>query len=216
MQTFHPNHLGGSVGTADHPPAETLNPYAPPSWVPGADERLGGRGTALRLVRSLARWTLICVVSALPSFFWGCGLHQEFRHVAAMLCGIGLFVIGYTAIECSSVFRQIVALPYVRRTLLIGYGTRLFVSIVFPLGLALDMFVGMLSVGLIASAAATASPDPSLFDAVDGRGASFLLVLVTTILQGLFLNLLLGGYMLLVYATQRLIAAARESAAQHV
>jgi hypothetical protein len=86
------------------------------------------------------------------------------------------------------------------------------VSIVFPIGLALDMFVGMLSVGLVASATTTA--EPTLFEAGDGHGASFLLVFATTILQGLFLNLLLCGYMILIYATQRLFAAAVRGAAK--
>ena len=177
----------------------TVNPYAPPRTISRRADMRNGLG--FHPLRALGRWTLVCSISAAPSFFWACGLHQDLHHIAAMVCGIGVFVLAYTMMECTRTYQRIIELPYVRRTALIGYGTRVAISIIFPIGLALDVFVGMCSVALVEG--------PLLIDAwtdnLDYSASSFLVVFLTTVVQGLFLNALLMGYMLLVYAAQRLV-----------
>ena len=176
-----------------------VNPYASPC-LPPADE-LDSRLSAVpsyRPLRVLARWTLICAISAAPSFFWGCGLHHGGEHIGAMLSGIAVFVLAYTAAEGTSSYRLLVLQPYVRRTLLIGYGTRLALSILFPLGLALDMFVGIISLSIVN---AVHIEELSLVGQESG-GPAFLAVFLTTIVQGGLLNALLFVYMLCLYAIQ--------------
>lgn len=112
-----------------------------------------------------------------------------------MLCGIGLFIVLYTLVECTSAYGRLIDAPYVRRTLLIGYGTRIALSLLFPLGLALDMFLGVIAVSLVE----TVLSNPYGGDA---SRLSFAVVLMTTVVQGVLLNLVLAAYMALVYAAQ--------------
>jgi hypothetical protein len=64
-----------------------------------------------------------------------------------------------------------------------------------------DMFVGALSLSLVESLA--------LFGV--SEAPSFLQVFVTTLVQGVLLNIVLLGYMTAVYGILRLIAALRRS-----
>lgn len=140
---------------------------------------------AFAILRRFLLWTLLCSISAAPSFFWA---HKEFNWTA-VFCGIGLFILFYTAITSTDFVLQFKEKPFVRRTLYIGYGTRLVVSILLPFGLTLDLFPGMLSVEI----------GKSLF----GSKYSFTATLVITIIQGTLLNIILGVYMLVVYILQR-------------
>jgi hypothetical protein len=71
-------------------------------------------------------------------------------------------------------------------------------SVFFPLGLSLDMFVGIISVALI---------EDTLLGVPAGEGldysdASFLVVFLTTLVQGFFLNMILLAYMAGIYVLQ--------------
>jgi hypothetical protein len=176
----------------------TINPYAAPRILPPGICDESQLWTPVRPLRSLARWTLICAISAAPSFFWGCGLHRELHHIAGMLCGIGVFVLAYTALECTQAYHQVMRLPYVYRTVLIGYGTRIAISILFPLGLALDMVVGVFSVTLVEDSFVVSASLENL----DYSAANFFVVFLTTLLQGVLLNTLLFGFMVAIYAVQ--------------
>ncbi len=175
------------------------NPYASPAYLPAEPAALVDPQHRTRPLRAFGRWTLICVVSAAPSFFWGCGLHARPEHIAAMLAGVFVFVLAYTAIECTHYYHQVITLPHVHRTALIGYGTRILISLIFPIGLTVDMFTGIVSVSLVESVLTG-------YRAVDGESQSVLGVFLTTLLQGLLLNLLVFGYMLLVYSGLRISA----------
>lgn len=157
-----------------------------------------------RPLRALCRWTLICAISAAPSFFWGCALHAEPQHLAGMVCGILFFVLAYTVIECTHYYHQIMSLPHVHRTAVLGFGTRILISVIFPIGLFVDMFTGTWSVALV----------QDLFPASQGfshgrAAASFLQVFTTTIVQGALLNGLLLIYMLFLYSGLRLFNRVR-------
>jgi hypothetical protein len=176
----------------------TINPYAAPRVLPPDAFDESTLCTPVRPLRSLARWTLICAISAAPSFFWGCGLHRELQHIAGMLCGIGVFVLAYTAFECTQAYHQLIRMPYVYRTVLIGYGTRIAISILFPIGLALDMVVGIFSVTIVEDSFVVSASLQNL----DYSAANFFVVLLTTLLQGVFLNTLLVAFMMMVYGIQ--------------
>jgi hypothetical protein len=175
-----------------------FNPYASPA-APAADPGMISQFiTSRRLVAILARWTLICTVSAAPSFFWGCVLHHQFQHIMGMMAGIIVFILGYTLVECSVAYRRVIHWPHVRTMVWIGYGTRLTISIIFPIAIVVDAWTGMLSIAIV---------QPGSFEGAGESG--FLIVLLTTIVQGTFLNVVLFGYMGLVWCVVWLVAKLR-------
>jgi hypothetical protein len=137
-----------------------------------------------RVLRRFLLWSVVCVVSAAPSFFWA---HKNF-HQGAMALGVAIFISLYTATTSTDAYERFHSRPFVRRTLYIGYGLRVGISIVFPVGLYADLLPGMLSMGLM----------EELGIAVH----SFHGTLLTTCVQGTVLNILLAIFMLIVYAVQ--------------
>jgi hypothetical protein len=137
--------------------------------------------------RRLVLWTFVCVVSAAPSFMWA---QREFNR-DAMAVGVALFILAYTGLTSTQRFERFHNRPFVRRTLYIGYGLRLGASLLFPVGLAVDMWPGMLSVNIV----------ENMFGL---RGRGFEQTLAITIVQGSLLNVILFVLMYLVYGIQRL------------
>ena len=138
------------------------------------------------IFRRFLLWAAVCCVSAAPSFAWA---HEEF-HRGAMVLGVALFTVAYTAFTSTERFERFHRRPFVRRTLYIGYGARMAATVVFPVGASLDLLPGMLSVNLVQHGAGL---DPHTFGGT----------LLTTIVQGTLLNVLLVLFMLFVYAIQR-------------
>lgn len=175
-----------------------LNPYASPS---ATDESAAAPEGDCPIPPSqphwaFVRWFSICYACAAPSFFLGSGFGSGNIRFAGMTCGIFVFVLLYTAAECSDALRRWRALPGVNRTFAIGFGLRMAISLIFPIGLYLDMFLGILAVeqGSFGSA-----------------GFEFACFFVTTLVQGALVNLVLFGFMLLMYAVQ--LPALRSNAA---
>ena len=183
-----------------------FNPYSSPQPVPNETAVLVEPQRRSRPLRALGRWTLICSISAAPSFFWGCALHPALEHSVGMICGILVFVIAYTVVECTHYYQQIITRPHIHRTALIGYGTRILISVVFPVGLAIDMMTGMVSVGIIQNI----SPSDSYDWSEGGPDVSAFAVFLTTVVQGILLNIMLFGYMLGVYGMLRVVARVRD------
>ncbi len=186
----------------------SANPYVSPQLMPVEPAIVVATEHRFRPLRAFGRWTLICCISAAPSFFWGCALHQGYNYVVGMLAGIFVFVLGYTLVECTTYYQQFVTKPHVRRTALIGYGTRVLVSVIFPVGLALDMIVGAASVSIVENV----SPVRSAEFAEVANAATGFTVFLTTIVQGLLLNVVLFAYMICVYGVLHLVARVREQA----
>ncbi len=175
-----------------------LNPYSPPELATAEPGVVKSFLTSRRLLTIVARWTLICAVSAGPSFFWGCVLHHQAPQVTGMLCGILVFILGYTWIECSPVYRRVIRWPHVRTTVWIGYGTRLAISIIFPIAIFVDGLLGVCSMTIV---------QPSSMGEMRGEAdVGFLLVFLTTVVQGILLNLVLFAYMSLVWCLVWMIA----------
>ena len=148
---------------------------------------------ATTIVRRFVLWTIVCVVSAAPSFMWAS--HEFDRD--AMIVGVALFILAYTALTITPAFERFYHRPFVRRTLHVGYGVRVGLSILFPLGMGLDMMPGMLSVGIV--------------EGVMGNGRDFAGTLATTVVQGTLLNVILFLFMSIVYAIQRAFMRAPEA-----
>ena len=89
-------------------------------------------------LRRLILWTIICSVSAAPSFVLASG---EFDR-AAMVVGVVIFIALYTLGTSTAAFERFHRRPFVRRTLYIGYGLRLIMSMTFPLGFVAGPQIG--------------------------------------------------------------------------
>jgi hypothetical protein len=121
--------------------------------------------------------------------------------IAGMACGILVFIIAYTAIEHTAFVQRLLAQKVFRRTAQIGYGTRIGISIVFPVGFYLDLFVGFVSVPT-SQWAIRLFGNPELATRSEEVGG-FVGTFITTIVQGACLNVLLFIYMLIVFAIVR-------------
>lgn len=195
-------------------PDAPLNPYAP-SLVAQEDRRAIDQAMAgnhqesepeaepvpLPLWRTSLRWLLVCSISAAPSFAFG--LITTNGRIAGMLLGILIFVIGYTWIDFRTAGRPWRRRKRIRRTLRLVYGTRLAISIVFPVGAYLDLFCGLLSVTITEP---ITRMDLSGHNSSGADGMDFLGALVTTLVQGGVLNVVLGIYGVLLLLAQLLYA----------
>ncbi len=137
-------------------------------------------------LRHLGLWTIVCSISAVPSFM----LAYEEYDIAAMIVGIACFIALLTLITGTSAFARFRRRAFVRPTLYAGYGLRIGMSVIMPFGVLLDMFPGVISIGLV--------------EALDLRGESFIGTLLITLVQGTLLNIILAVVMLIIYALQRM------------
>ena len=188
-----------------------LNPYSPTTLTEDASETRswarGLEGTGLEgtgedredvepaatasLSRTIVRWMVVCTISAIPSFAFG--LMATDGQIAGMVLGILMFVAGYTWIDFRTAPRPSRRNRRIRRTLKIAYGTRIAISILFPIGAYLDLVCGIVSVSIT-------SPVTGL--QIEEQPVGFFGALLTTLVQGCVLNLVLGAYALLVYVIQ--------------
>jgi hypothetical protein len=161
------------------------------------------------------RWFLICSVSAAPSFVIAVGLLEGrgLPQIAGMICGILSFVFGYTRLECQPAVQRLLARDSaLRLATKIGYGTRIGMSILFPIGIYLDLVVGIFAVGMskwLGTVMALGAFEPSIHGDGDGGDGGFIGFFATTIIQGVLLNGILFGYLLLVYGIIRIVRSAR-------
>ena len=139
------------------------------------------------ILRRLGLCTLICLVSAAPSFL--CAMRQFDER--AMAVGVALFILAYTAVASTAAFERFHNLPFVRRTLYIGYGLRLAASLFYPVGIAADLFPGVISIEFVENVLGL-------------KGKGFGATLAITVVQGTLLNVILAVLMSLVYGVQRL------------
>ena len=133
-------------------------------------------------LKRLGQWTLVCGISAAPSFIWARGFDP-----GGMIVGVFCFILAYTVGTSTAAFQRFQRHRGVRSALRVVYGTRLAMSILFPVGMAVDLFPGMLAIQIVTGH-------------VDPESSSFSATLAITILQGIFLNVLLGLYGMPVYA----------------
>lgn len=153
---------------------------------------LADGNTPLAIARRFVLWSVVCWISAGPSFFWA---HDEFDR-GAMVLGVCLFSILYTLFTSTPAFHRFKRRPFIRRTLYIGYGLRLALSICYPIGMVADALPGLFSVGLIESLG------------METKG--FVGTLAITCVQGALLNLIITLFMVVVYAIERAFLKAPE------
>ena len=122
-----------------------------------------------------------------------------------MLAGILLFVLVYTMADYQTARMAWRLHPITRRTLRIAYGTRMTISIIFPIGGYLDVVCGVFSVSIAEFLTGMAFSPMTR----EGDALGFWSSLLTTLIQGGVLNLVLGVYALLVHAAQLFVRALR-------
>ena len=140
-------------------------------------------------LRRLGLWALVCSVSAAPSFVIARGEGYDPR---AMIVGVVLFTLIYSAATSTRPFEALHRRPFVRRTLYMGYGARMLLSISFPLIpdlMMADLFPGLVSLAIVEK---LGMPDKG-----------FAGTLMTTCIQGAFLNVIVFVLMFMAYWIQR-------------
>ncbi|MFN3192066.1 MAG: hypothetical protein ACE361_16260 [Aureliella sp.] len=180
------------------------NPFAAPKFTEETEmDEIRSKTQGDRQYLIPLKWLFVCVVSAAPSFGWGLTIGQtSLGEILGMLAGIAVFVVVYSLSEFTDAVRRMKANTDLRRALRIGYITRIAISILFPVGLFLDMFVGIFSVRIVTvSASALGFMENGGGDF--GAGNDFGFFFATTLVQGVFLNCILFAYMLVVYAIIR-------------
>jgi hypothetical protein len=143
--------------------------------------------TPADITRRALLWTLLCGISAAPSFIWAA---RGFNRLA-MILGVVIFITLYTLTTSTPAFLRFREKPFIRRTLYIGYGTRILISVIFPVGMAADLIPGLISISVVHTILGSMSE-------------GFVATLLITIVHGTILNFLLTIYMFIVWGFQRL------------
>lgn len=146
------------------------------------------------------KWTVICTISAAPSFFVAMtttGDQAPFSSAVGMLLAILLFICVYTYAEMTPFIRRLMLDRRKKLSARITYGIRMGISIIFPIALPIDFMIGIVSVSMTSALLGggergfTGGKDLSL--AVTGWH------FVTTILDGLIMNFIVFGLMIIVF-----------------
>ena len=188
---------------SEQEPENPINPFAVPlSSVAIAPERGNPDPLPLpQLSRVLVKWLIVCGIAAAPSFVMGGGVgNWRTAAVLGMVSGVLVFVIGYTALEFTNAVQKQMQKPVSRRAAWIAYITRVGISVVYPVGLFIDIICGIFAMGFASSVTGL---EGSRFGSGESVNVSDVVLFVqyafTTIIQGMLLNLVLFGYMGLVW-----------------
>lgn len=152
----------------------------------------------------LMKWTVICGVSAAPSFFIALGTFGSDNvvpSISGMLAGIFVFILAYTFVETRPSIRELMSDPRKRLAARITYGIRIGMSILFPVAIYLDILTGLVSVGL--SQVILSSPSGPMADRANVAGDTlhvFTWHFITTIIHGILMNFIVFALMLIVFA----------------
>lgn len=164
-----------------------VNPFAPPETDPELSDAFRIEDSTRKpasLTKVAVRWFLVCSVSAAPSFFLGQGASNG--QFAAMTLGVFVFAVGYTLLDYKTASTRIRQKRLISITLRVVYVTRMLLTLFFPIGMTVDLLCGVLSLGatefLFGSTAVQTFPGAFL----------------TTLTQGVVLNVVLAIYGLLV------------------
>lgn len=176
---------------------DTENPYQSPGETSQPSPEDEPNITLLNVLRAFLLWCCVCAVSAIPSFVLGMNVANYHYEMVAMGIGILIFAVGYTAVDLSFLRQLARRNPAIRRTLFIAYIGRMTLSAIFPAGMMLDMWPGLISVIVVEALFGQQSDVPEL--------GNFAQVLVTTLFQGVLMNAVLLAAMLPIYGFCRML-----------
>ncbi|WDI40858.1 hypothetical protein [Bremerella sp. P1] len=150
-------------------------------------------------LKAAIRWSLICGISAIPS--WVIAASATMAAISGMTTGVIIFAIGYTFLDVWTRKHPLRQKPEVKTTLRITYGTRIAISLLFPVGFFVDLWCGIIALTLTSLFFKTGDFDVSKME--------FTSTLMTTLIQGCLLNIVLAGFGLVVYAICKAYLASR-------
>ena len=193
---------------SDQADDSSANPYAAPASV-AAPVLLEDQRPLPPPVPSavIAKWLIVCMIAAAPSFFFGGGLGGwRFPETMGMITGILIFVAGFSSMEFLPSIRSLMRQRAKRKATRIAYITRMVISVVFPIGIFIDIYCGAISVSV--SGAVTGVNGFAMGGTNYGSERPmirFFTFLLTTLLQGTLLNIILFAYMMIVYGFLRVL-----------
>ncbi|MFK7768502.1 MAG: hypothetical protein AB8B55_14870 [Mariniblastus sp.] len=179
------------------------SPYRSPQFDGSPNLNIGDAPDGpVNSLRVILKWTAICFVSAAPSFVLGLMMDgANPPAIVGMVTGILTFVFMYSIVEHLPAIQRFLKDMRFAQTAKIGYGTRIGVSIVFPVGIYLDLLVGIFTTtfGLaIINLLGVAHPERNSENELGDFG-TFVGHYILTLTQGVGLNLVLFVYLLIVY-----------------
>ncbi|MGB2500675.1 MAG: hypothetical protein ACPIA2_13320 [Mariniblastus sp.] len=147
------------------------------------------------------KWFLVCYLCAIPSFFFGLMLTEAtLGGIVGMVVGIFCYVVGYTLVECTAFVQRALQDRIFRRAVRIGYITRVIFS-AFPVLAPLDMYLGFLST--FGGSAVLGALYPSAGNVMNAPSKDLAPMTIfsfcTTIIQGALMNVVLLGFVAIVY-----------------
>lgn len=173
------------------------NPYSParevevdPSPTPAVTNNPAENFPSIE--RTILRWIAVCGLAAAPSFVLGLAITggQVFGMLLAILTFICFYIAGDLISRHWPIRRNIV----VRRTLVFVYVTRIVISVIFPVGIYVDIMTGSgMMVVLEISGEQTPPPDATMGDEI----AAIWLHYRMTFVHAIFMNILLAIFGLL-------------------
>jgi hypothetical protein len=153
--------------------------------------------TEASFVTTFLTWTVVCGLSAAPSFFWA--ISEVAKDQAnAMILGVVSFIGIYTAVDILSrdmPFRQNSRMRSILRATFI---VRSVMVVIFPVALTTDLFLGLISVNFVGFVLKPLEPAMQ-------KGMSFGIAYATTLVQGCLLSVFLFFLGLLISAIVFLI-----------
>lgn len=141
----------------------------------------------MRFLKHLAVWSVICSIGGAPSFIFGSVEYSE----PGMICGVVMFILAYSVVTTTQWFHRFRRRPFMERTLRVGFGTRVLISVIFPVGFLVDICLGTASIG-IARVLGFVAHD-------------FVSTLIITLIEGSLMSGALVVFMALVYGLQRML-----------
>ncbi|MDG2181242.1 MAG: hypothetical protein P8L78_06080 [Mariniblastus sp.] len=133
-------------------------------------------------------------------FLYGSFTNGTFPSILGMVVGVFCYVIGYTLLEGTSFVQRVLQDRVLRRAVKISYTIRIVFSAA-PLLTPLDLFLGIASTTagrFITMAVYPADGDTSAFF-TEEFGPALMFSFATTIIQGALMNVVLLGFVAIVY-----------------
>lgn len=192
--------------SADALPVSSTNPFeAPQAAIERAVDPTKTHSAWRARLLCFVLWLVVCGISAAPSFLLAIGMTQHPLRIPAMIGGILSWTLIYTLADWNYLRKLRQKSRVFHRAMVTGFGIRVLISILLPVGCAADMFPGMISVSLVSGVFLMGNAEPYQLQ-------SFPAVFFTTVLQGALLNVLVWMLVLLIASILLVFSRRRDAA----
>lgn len=160
-------------------------------------------------IRSLGTWTLVCGISAAPSFVIAMGIIPKGTW-PAMVMGVAIFIVLYVQLDYrtrQAAFRKDKRIRY---SLYATYVLRIIASIIFPIGTFIDLMCGFCSAAVVSPFQLEMRPDSA------ASGVAFLAVFLWTMTHAVVMHLVLFCIWILIWLFLKLAMSDDELLPQEV